>query len=177
MTKKRSPFATGGLVKQDRQYILGRGWVTQKKVKKRKAPKPRPAPKPIDDIVGLPAGPRVILPFPPVELSPNWRGHWRPKSTATKNYRRDCWALALGAKLKVPEYAGADGLIFIRLDFFPPSLRQLDDDNAPAAFKAGRDGIADALKVDDKRFKTDPHLHTEPRSCVVVTLINPPKGN
>lgn len=153
------------------------GWAKGKTRTKRKAPKPRPHPKPIDDILPrLPAGQRLIVPFPPRELSPNWRGHWKPKNDATGSYRKLCWALALEAKLKVPEYAGKDGKIFVRLDFFPPSRQELDDDNAPASFKAGRDGIADALKTDDKRFKTDPHLHTEPRSCVVVTLIEKPKG-
>lgn len=160
-----------------------------KKTQKRsgRAPRPRPDPKPVDDIAGLPAGPevlgRVIVPFPPVELSPNFRGHWSKRAKVTKNYRRLCWALALEAKLKVPEYAqkdGADpdGKIAVRLDFFPPDRSIRDDDNVPASFKAGRDGIADALKCDDARFQTTVVLHREPRSCVVVTLVpaNPNEG-
>lgn len=150
------------------------GWGKPKKKGKAKAPAPRPDPKPIDDIAGLPAGPRVILPFPPVELSPNWRGHWSKKSPVTKNYRRLCWALALEAKLKVPAYAGAYGPIHVQIDFFPPNRAARDDDNVPASFKAGRDGIADALRTDDARFVTTPILHDDPRSCVVVTLIPPP---
>lgn len=150
------------------------GWAKKARKTKRK-PAPRPDPKPIDDIDGLPDGPRVILPFPPVELSPNWRGHWSDKSPVTKTYRRLCWALALEAKLKVPDYAQADGPIFVQIDFFPPSRASRDDDNVPASFKAGRDGIADALRTDDARFRTTPILHTETRSCVVVTLIQPPK--
>ena len=138
----------------------------------RKAPaRPRPDPQPIDDIQGLPAGQRVVVPFPPVELSPNARGHWSKSSKVKKAYRRLCWALALEAKLKVPAYAGTDGKITVRLDFFPPDRSRRDDDNVPASFKSGRDGIADALKCDDARFQTTNVLHTEPRSCVVVTLV------
>jgi crossover junction endodeoxyribonuclease RusA len=141
-----------------------------------RAPRPRPDPKPIDDIADLPPGPRVIVPFPPVELSPNWRGHWSKKSPVTKAYRRLCWALALNAGLKVPAYAAGGAQIVVRLDFFPPTRASRDDDNIPASFKAGRDGIADALKCDDARFRTVPVLRAEPRSCVVVTLVDPDQG-
>lgn len=140
--------------------------------KAKRAPRPRPDPKPVDDIAALPTGPRVVVPFPPVELSPNWRGHWSKKSPVAKNYRRLCWALALEAKLKVPAYAAGGGKIAVRLDFFPPDRNSRDDDNVPASFKAGRDGIADALKCDDARFQTTNVLHDEPRSCVVITLID-----
>lgn len=136
-----------------------------------RAPRPRPDPKPIGDIADLPPGPRVIVPFPPVELSPNWRGHWSKVLKVKKAYRRLCWALALEAKLKVPSYAGKDSKIAVRLDFFPPDRASRDDDNVPASFKAGRDGIADALKCDDARFETTNVLRSEPRSCVVVTLV------
>ena len=140
---------------------LAKDGAKPKKVKR--PPKPRPDPKPIDDIVELPAGPevlgRVIVPFPPVE------------TPVARNYRRMCWALALEAKLKVPAYAGTDGKIAVRLDFFPPDRASRDDDNVPASFKAGRDGIADALKCDDARFQTTNVLHDEPRSCVVFTII------
>lgn len=143
--------------------------------RKRREPKPRPLPKPIDDIIGLPAGPRVIVPFPPVQLSPNYRGNWHKVSPHKKTYRHDCWVLALAAKLTVPAYAGASGPIHVQLDFFPPTRASRDDDNVPASFKAGRDGIADAMKCDDARFRTTNVFHSEPRSCVVVTLIESPQ--
>lgn len=152
----------------------GKNWAAKlfgEKTPKKAPARPRPDPKPIDDITDLPAGPRVIVPFPPVELSPNWRGHWTVKTNATKNYRRTCWALALQAKLKIPAYAADGGRIHVRIDFFPPNNARRDDDNVPASFKAGRDGIADAMKCDDARFKTETVLRTEPRSCVVFTLI------
>lgn len=139
--------------------------------KKKRPAKPRPLPTSIEDIADLPAGSRVVVPFPPVELSPNWRGHWSKKSKAAKNYRNLCWALALEAKLKVPAHAGEDGKIAVRLDFYPPDRSARDDDNVFASFKSGRDGIADAMNCDDARFRTMNFLHDEPRSCVAVTLI------
>ncbi|MDP2129976.1 MAG: hypothetical protein Q8J79_03800 [Erythrobacter sp.] len=165
-----------------------------KKGRQGKRARPRPAPKGVDDLPGLiPADQtlgRVILPFPPVELSPNWRGHWSAHSSAAREYRRMCWALALEAKLRVPDYArggAADGSsassseavggpIYVRLDFFPPSRAKRDDDNVPASFKAGRDGVADALRCDDARFRTIPVLHEEPRSCVVFSLMRAGEG-
>ena len=152
------------------------------KTKPKRPPQPRPLPKPIADIDGfsledVAAGQRVILPYPAIGLSPNARGHWSKRSRLAKAYRRECWVLmleALGrpardgaAKLTIP----ATGPIRLHLDFFPPDRQPRDDDNAIASFKAGRDGIADALKADDSRFVTSHRWHPEPRSCVVVTLL------
>ena len=152
-----------------------------KQARQGKRSRPRPAPKGVDDLIGtigglIPADQtlgRVILPFPPVELSPNWRGHWSAHSSAAREYRRTCWALALAARLRVPDYAADGGPITVRLDFFPPSRAKRDDDNVPASFKAGRDGVADALRCDDARFRTITVLHEEPRSCVVFSLMRP----
>lgn len=132
---------------------------------RRPRPAPRPAPRPIDDIA-LPAGPRVICHFPPVACSPNHRDRWG-RIAAAKAYRKACWADARAARIKAP----AEGFIRLRLDFFPPDRRARDDDNAIAAFKAGRDGIADALGVDDRRFRITTVWHDEPRACVVATII------
>lgn len=146
-----------------------------KTVKVKRASRPRPAPRDVTDLLNLPmvTGQRVILPYPPAALSPNWRGHWAAKARAVKLYRRECWALALAAGLRLPTGLSDDAPIVVRLDFFPPDRAARDDDNAIAAFKAGRDGVADALKTDDARFRSQTHFHTEPRSCVAVTLIDP----
>ena len=37
-----------------------------------------------------------------------------------------------------------DGDVHLWVDFYPPDKRRRDDDNVIAAFKAGRDGLADA---------------------------------
>jgi crossover junction endodeoxyribonuclease RusA len=128
------------------------------------------------DGIDLPPGPRVILPWPPAELSPNWRGHWARRARAARSYRQACRTLAIAAGIEVPAYAANGGPIHLRIDFFPPNRARRDDDNAVAAFKAGRDGIADAMRCDDARFITIPVMHREPRACVVVTLLETAQG-
>lgn len=133
--------------------------------KKRAAPKPRPLPRSLDGVT-LPAGQRIVCDYPPIACSPNHRHRWE-KIRATKGCRHACWALALNARLQVP----AEGPINVRLDFFPPSRVRRDDDNAESAFKPGRDGIAQALKVDDSRFRIERIMRDEPLCCVVFTII------
>lgn len=179
MKRAVNPFsaATGWGVNSKAAAIAVKRARAKEKGRQAKRSAPRPAPRCVDDLPGLipveqTLG-QVILPFPPVELSPNWRGHWSTHSSAAREYRRMCWALALEAKLRVPDYAGAGGVIFVRLDFFPPNRAKRDDDNVPASFKAGRDGVADALRCDDARFRTSSVMHEDPRSCVVFSLIRP----
>src|SRR5690606_5149597 len=92
----------------------------------------------------------LTLPWPPRELSQNARGHWAKRSRAAKSYRSQCHLLALQARLAIP----ADDKVLLDLTFCPPDRRRRDDDNCLAAFKSGRDGLADALGIDDGRFVT-----------------------
>jgi crossover junction endodeoxyribonuclease RusA len=94
---------------------------------------------------------KIILPWPPKALHPNARVHWAVRSKAVKSYREMCyWAVkALGVVPVLPE-----GKLHFWLDFFPPDNRRRDDDGMLSAFKSGRDGIADALRIDDNRFVT-----------------------
>lgn len=96
--------------------------------------------------------------WPPKELSPNARLCWQAKSRAVKKYRADCFLLAKMSGLKV----GWEGPIHLFVDFHPPSRARFDGDNIAARFKAGADGIAEALGVNDVRFVIHPFLHTEP---------------
>ncbi len=91
----------------------------------------------------------LLLPWPPKECSPNARGHWSKKSRAAKKYRADCHLLCKQAGLAMPE-----GRALLVLEFVPPDKRRRDDDNLLACFKSGRDGLADALGIDDARFVT-----------------------
>lgn len=90
----------------------------------------------------------LIFPWPAKELSPNSRCHWSKKAKAVKKYREACWAIALQAKIKAPE-----GPIALSVLFVPPDKRHRDWDNAIASAKALFDGLADALGVNDSRFK------------------------
>ncbi len=134
---------------------------------------------PLPDPAVLPLGADgrcVVLPYPSPALSPNARGHWSKRSRAAKAYRRECWVLALAAFGAGKVRVAAEGPIRLHIDFFPPDARARDDDNAIASFKAGRDGIADALKADDSRFVTSHLFHRacDPaqRGWVVVTLLS-----
>ena len=108
---------------------------------------------------------QVMLPWPARELSPNARGHWAKKSTAAKRYRHTCKIKTLqeiqASAWDVPalrELVEAGGRVHLFIDFYPPDRRHRDDDNVIASFKSGRDGLADALKIDDSKFRIHPFL-------------------
>ena len=117
---------------------------------------------------------QVTLPWFPPELNPNKRVHWAVKAKAVKQYRHACWALCVQAGLTSIPW---DGDVHLWIDFYPPNRRGWDDDNCNSAFKAGRDGMADALKVNDKRFKSHPDLKTEIGGMVKVTITPGPSQN
>ncbi len=70
-----------------------------------------------------------------------------------------------------------DGDIHLWIDFYPPDRRHRDDDNMIAAFKSGRDGLADALKVNDKRFRSHPYVRDEIGGMVRVRFSPGPDGS
>lgn len=91
---------------------------------------------------------RLILPWPPKELSPNARMHWAALAKAKKAFRAHCaWA----AREQGARRITVDKL-HLSLLFYPPSRRAYDLDNALARMKSGLDGLADVLGVDDKHW-------------------------
>lgn len=110
---------------------------------------------------------QVVLPWPSKDLSPNARVHWSKRSKAAKSYRMQCFLFAKKAGLVAPA-----GRILLALEFLPPNARRRDDDNLLAAFKAGRDGLAQALGIDDSRFVSQVRLSdtVRPGGAVLVTL-------
>ncbi len=95
----------------------------------------------------------VEFDWPPKELSPNWRGHWSKKAKAAKKYRADCYVLALKAgagKFFAQKEVSPLSLCFT---FMPPDNRRYDYDNLVARMKAGLDGLADALSINDNLFR------------------------
>ena len=90
----------------------------------------------------------ITLPWPPAILSPNQRPHWSAKSRAAAAYRAECfWATksAQTATLK-------QGPLDLRVIFCAPNKRKRDRDNLLASIKAGLDGMAQALGIDDSLF-------------------------
>ena len=98
----------------------------------------------------------ITFPWPPAILSPNARSHYMVKAKAAKKYRLACYFLARKAGLSVPE-----GRLLLVLEFVPPDRRHRDDDNLVASFKSGRDGLAQALGIDDHSFVTQCSISPE----------------
>lgn len=141
-------------------------------------------------------GVAVDLPWPPKLLSPNARPHHHQLARAKARYREDCRLLTrhvlAGLYGRWERLELGDGEIRVHLDFHPATNAPRDDDNLEAAFKAGRDGVADALGVDDRRFRTTKTLHAadrrvpnplahnpfepKPRGWVRVTVGEPAQG-
>ena len=109
----------------------------------------------------------VVLPWPPKELSPNSTLHWSKKSKKKKEYRTACWALTLEAKLKAPK---GEEKIDIEITFCPPDKRHRDADNMVAAIKSGLDGVADALKVNDRQFLPSFIFSDEVKGMIVLEI-------
>jgi crossover junction endodeoxyribonuclease RusA len=110
------------------------------------------------------------LPWPPKELMPNFkrRKHWSAYRGPTQRYRADCAWLTKAARLAV---AAGDVPVLLQVTFHPPDRRRRDDDGMIGAFKAGRDGIADALGIDDHCFRSS-YTIAEPvkGGKVIVTI-------
>jgi crossover junction endodeoxyribonuclease RusA len=94
---------------------------------------------------------KIELDFPPAELFPNKaKGtHWGKLYQVRSDYRENSTFLA---KHQIKGKIEHDGDIALKLTFVMPDKRNRDADNCLAACKAGLDGLADALNVNDKRF-------------------------
>ena len=93
----------------------------------------------------------IELAYPDKIVWPNGRGHWGPKSRAIKALRSQAyWATEKAMQTSgftMPE------TLKIALTVHPKPKGPLPDkDNCVAACKAYLDGIADALKVNDRNF-------------------------
>ena len=97
----------------------------------------------------------IVLGWPPTDLSPNARKHWAVVAKAKKQYRKDCFSVS---KEQLKKYRGVyeniPERLVLEMTFIPPDRRSYDRDNLVARMKAGIDGLADALRINDKRFNT-----------------------
>lgn len=92
----------------------------------------------------------VTFPWFPAALSTNGQhGHWAERARATKAYRTEC---AWQAKAQGVQRVEWDR-VMVHVVFFAPDKRRRDAANCLASFKAGLDGLADVLGVDDSRFR------------------------
>jgi crossover junction endodeoxyribonuclease RusA len=114
----------------------------------------------------------ITLPIPHKALSPNAKspGRWRKKAQQIKIHRRRAHVRTLEALKGRP----APPFTRYKLAFFFKTNRRRDDDNASASCKAYRDGIADALKMDDHHLSMceSPTLSVDPKNPrVEITLL------
>lgn len=119
----------------------------------------------------------LTLPWPSKDLSPNGRVHWGRKAAAAKAARADATLLAIAAgwqRVVLPP-----GRLHLWLEFYPPTKRLPDDDNMLSRCKAYRDGLADALGIDDRRFQSHPVVKDEVRKDgqVVVRITGGPNAD
>lgn len=117
---------------------------------------------------------RIELPWPDKRLSPNARLHWAAKSPVKALAREDARKVTFGAMQKhlaTQAHFEGDDPLPMTVKFYPPDRRHRDDDNMIGAFKAARDGIADALGVNDRRFRPSYEFcEPEKRGRVEVTF-------
>jgi len=90
----------------------------------------------------------ITLPLPSRNLSPNSRAHWTKLAEHKKSARRMA-ALETFNQVGVCRFKG------YRLDFYWPSNRRRDRDNAAAMCKAYLDGVADCSSQDDSEWEFD----------------------
>lgn len=90
----------------------------------------------------------VVYPWMPRELNPNSRPNRYVLAKYKKIYKTACWAITKQANL--PKIKGDRA--HLEITFVKPNRMRRDLDNCLASFKAGLDGIADAIGLDDSKF-------------------------
>ena len=96
----------------------------------------------------------VRLPWPDSRLSPNKKnGRVWAGTARIKTEQREAAALCTQAALQLSGPKTWEGNIPLSLVYMPKDKRHRDLDNLLAASKAIIDGMAQALGVDDSRFK------------------------
>lgn len=109
---------------------------------------------------------RIELPWPPASLSGHNKGHWRSKSSVVSKHREWARLATMEAQPAVP----AEGDIAIGIEFYPPDRRS-DRCNFPNRMKPYLDGVADALRVNDRRFLPEYYFGAVvPRGKVVISI-------
>lgn len=115
---------------------------------------------------------RIVYPWFPAELTPNARVHWAKRARAAKNYRRAWFLLTRASRAEVH----CEGKIPLTVVFNPPNRRPRDLDNCIAAIKSGMDGLADALSVNDRRFRPTYDISEDIFGTVHVLIGQTTKG-
>ena len=92
------------------------------------------------------------------------------RARATKIYRTACAWEAVAAGIKPNQKQFPDEPVGIHLEFVPPSRRTYDHGNLVAWMKAGLDGLADAMGIDDRHFRLTHSVADRVGGMVLVTI-------
>jgi crossover junction endodeoxyribonuclease RusA len=111
----------------------------------------------------------VTLPWPEPVLSPNAKVNRYVRRSAVRAYRKAC-AEAAWVRGITPA-SGATQLVAVT--FHPPRGGH-DRDNCIARFKAGQDGLADAMGANDRGFAPAYTMGATVKGGAVVALIDIP---
>lgn len=96
----------------------------------------------------------IRLPWPDPKLMPNRKNGTKWVSTSRiKTEQREAAYLCTLAALKTTSDKEWEGNIPLSIVYMPPDKRHRDLDNLLAASKALIDGMAQAMGIDDKRFR------------------------
>lgn len=102
--------------------------------------------------------------WPVSVLNPNNRAHWRKKSDAKAEQRKESKILALATIPPTARQSLAEnGRLKLSLQFIQPDRKARDLDNLIASCKALIDGVADATGVDDSKFRMEFDMESEPQ--------------
>lgn len=104
--------------------------------------------------------------WPPEALRPNGgKKHWRQVATAKAAYKLEAWGEAMASGIRGAEKA------HIHFTFHPHKRGSMPDmDNCIASQKAVQDGIADALKMNDRDITVTYAMSQDRRACVVINV-------
>lgn len=108
---------------------------------------------------------RIRVPWTPTRaLNPNTHKGWRGKHPDQANAHATCKVIATQVRRERPDWSVPDMPVLTVVIAWGKGQRRLDDDNAIAAVKHGRDGICAGLGFDDKRFITSMAFQKRDRS-------------
>lgn len=82
--------------------------------------------------------------LPPVEYSPNWRGHWAQRYQAGITYSKAVYYSAVDARNRETEECQSFKRARLNLIIVFPYKRRFDEDNLRARFKPGQDALVHA---------------------------------
>lgn len=118
------------------------------------------------------AGLTIVLPLPDPLLTPNVRLHWAERAREVKRQRYEA---RVGTYCQLPDVLpelAPDSRWRLDVEVRPrPRMKRHDDDNLWSALKSYRDGIADALLVDDKQFVIGALVWSEQRTGELVLTL------